>query len=386
MTGFVRLLGRVGGSLIWLALLCMGLLYIAVGALGVSEITRNYGDQAIFILHEVSALDVAHDERHSEIERKRELLTKVENSLDAAVGELLAKHHPEGGSGSAPGPDAEEEWGRRLDKVAQLRSKQAEMQTDLENSFQALRTNWVNEIPAETNSATGHTLTATEVESVAGITSSLRRLGYGPLFSLPGEILTLVLALSMGALGSALQITKSMLNDDQVRSASYYVVRPFQGMITALVVFVLLKAGQLTISAGGNAGLNNYFVAFVGIVSGVMSLEAYRMIEKAGANFIKSQDEEPRWAFTLKAALAQDGLESDVLADGIGVPRDVMKNWLTEKLPVPAEQQKLIAAWLHRSQRDLFSSLPPDDAAVPPAVEAAALAAPTGLAAPSGAA
>src|ERR1700761_9092171 len=87
MAGFVRLLGRVGGSLIWLALLCMGLLYVAVGALGVSEITRNYGDQAVFILHEVSALDVAHDERHSEIDRKRELLTKVESSLDAAVGE-----------------------------------------------------------------------------------------------------------------------------------------------------------------------------------------------------------------------------------------------------------------------------------------------------------
>lgn len=197
------------------------------------------------------------------------------------------------------------------------------------------------------------------IDLAASTASTLQKMGYGTLFSLPAEILTLLLALSMGALGSTLHITKLLLDGDDGKGTSFFLIRPFQGMITSLVVFVLLKAGQLTISAGVSDNLNIFFVSFAGISSGLLAEEAYRMIKKAGAGIIKADDGESRWAFRLSAAMDQTMTESKTLANGIGSTPAELRSWLDESQPVPPLQQKLIASWLHIPERDLFTSQPP---------------------------
>ena len=232
-----------------------------------------------------------------------------------------------------------------------------------------LAEDWIGNIHLLPNDANGRVVNQGDVAVAANAAAALRHLGYDRLFMLPREILGLVLALVMGALGSTLHVTKTMIEDKNEIRPSYYLVRPFQGMVTALVVFILLKAGQLSISSGSSQELNTFFVAFAGVVSGLMVTEAYQMIRKAAATIIPPEDDEPRWAFKLADALRDQAAAADDLAAGIGASPAEVQAWIDEKRPVPAGQQRLIAAWLHRPRRSLFTSLSPDDDAPPAAAE-----------------
>ena len=172
-------------------------------------------------------------------------------------------------------------------------------------------------------------------------------------------------------------MTKVLLEDTEPPPNAWYLFRPCQGVLMALVVFVLLKAGQLTVGAGDTDTLNPYFVAFVGTVSGLLSPDAYRMIQRAGATLIpKGDDLSDRWAFGLAQAMAAAGVDAATLAAGIGVTEAEMKQWVAEKTPVPAREQGLIAAWLHADTRQLFTADAPRQSPEAAAAIAAAAAVP----------
>ncbi|HYC64134.1 MAG TPA: hypothetical protein VEC14_05325, partial [Reyranellaceae bacterium] len=85
--------------------------------------------------------------------------------------------------------------------------------------------------------------------------------------TLPGSVLTLLLALSMGALGSTLFVTGEFFGVGASRPFAWFLFRPFLGMITALAVFVVFKAGQLTMAGGAPSSnseidLNPFLVSF----------------------------------------------------------------------------------------------------------------------------
>ena len=66
--------------------------------------------------------------------------------------------------------------------------------------------------------------------------------------TMPSQLLTLMLTLSMGALGSLILITLDYFRTGTEKPISWYVFRPLLGMVTAVAMFILAKAGQLTIS------------------------------------------------------------------------------------------------------------------------------------------
>jgi hypothetical protein len=65
-------------------------------------------------------------------------------------------------------------------------------------------------------------------------------------------------------------------------------------MVTALVIFVLLKAGQRTISAGGNAGLNNFFPAVCSENLPVSGIEA---MAQACRSWDRMWEQCVRWSY-----------------------------------------------------------------------------------------
>ena len=135
-----------------------------------------------------------------------------------------------------------------------------------------------------------------EIKSFLGELSWVKALGYEihypfvfSMATMPRQLLTLILTLSMGALGSVIFLTLAYFRDQGEIAFSWYLFRPFLGMVTAFAVFVLAKAGQLTISSGSNVDvlsedLSPYFISFLAIVSGLLSEQAIRRIRGVGDN------------------------------------------------------------------------------------------------------
>ena len=111
------------------------------------------------------------------------------------------------------------------------------------------------------------------------------------LLVLPNQLLTLILTLSMGLLGSVIHMTREYFFSQALRRSNwYFLFRPFLGMFMALTVYVFFMAGQFTIAGSQDlsqdkGNLNAFIISFLAIISGLLSEEAYTRIYKAGVAF-----------------------------------------------------------------------------------------------------
>lgn len=189
--------------------------------------------------------------------------------------------------------------------------------------------------------------------------------GYSLLATMPTQLLTLLLTMAMGALGSMLYITTDYFRSEFERTFSWYVFRPVLGMVTAIAVFVLFKGGQLTISDAGasqalSEGLNPFFISFLGIISGLLSEQAIQRIRSAGTSvFSSSAEDRERWAVSVGTEMQAQSLTTDNLATYLRASKDTIDGWIAQKEPVPPTAQQLISALLRRPVRELFSDLGP---------------------------
>lgn len=365
-------------ALAWLLLLYVGLTYLAVGTISVSQINSRFGDQAGYIFHMADIADQQRKVRGAQMKQADEEAHQTERRRDAALVELTAQAQRLGVAVPALrtalddpkaavrlrdfGVTADDETCRvwdglvadyyRQSLINDLAIKRRDaLLAELSGGFAKLAGNQV--IDGKVLGGISQSLFQTATSTAAG----LRKFGYAWLFSIPNEVLTLVLALVLGALGSTLHMTKVLIDGSEAPSVTWFVFRPCQGVLMALVVFVVLKAGQLTVGAADTDTLNPYFVAFVGTVSGLLSPDAYRLVQRAGAAIIPpGSDEGDRWAFGLAGGMAAAGVDAPTLADGIGAQPEELNAWMQESTPVPAQQQALIAAWLHADPRQLFTA------------------------------
>jgi hypothetical protein len=184
---------------------------------------------------------------------------------------------------------------------------------------------------------------------------------------MPRWMLTLIVTLAMGALGSLLHVTKSFLDcrtseagggKHEYLPLSWFVLRPLLGVVTAFAVFVFLQAG-LALTDGtltqGSDSLNPFFIAFVATLSGLMSWQAIESMERWGARFL-GEESIQRWAYGLKGAFAikPDKTEAE-LARFLKVEDEQIKRWMDERQPVPQSLQDSITAWFGIDRRHLFS-------------------------------
>ena len=186
--------------------------------------------------------------------------------------------------------------------------------------------------------------------------------------TMPSQLLILLLTLSMGALGSLLYITQDYFYSDKERSFSWYFFRPFLGMVTAFSIFILAKAGQITISdvtvsEGILENLNPFFISFLAIISGLLSEQAIEKIRRSALPFFQpnaeSTDEEKRWAVGLRSAMKAQNRSAKDLVPYVDVPLEKIEEWISEKSPVSDEIQRIVASWLNIPVRQIFTDLPP---------------------------
>jgi hypothetical protein len=184
----------------------------------------------------------------------------------------------------------------------------------------------------------------------------------------PPDILTLGLVILMGVLGSALQMTHALFKRNRVERAGAYFLRLSVGAITALVIFIVAKAGVPVIAdasrLGGDAPINPYFVSFLAIISGLMSENAILSVQTQGARFF-AQEVPPdplRWArFNLRDAFAKANRNPENVKRLLNADDSQFDAWISGKEAMPGNAQTMIAGVLDMPRRDLFTDLPPDE-------------------------
>lgn len=202
------------------------------------------------------------------------------------------------------------------------------------------------------------------------------------LLDMPREMLTLIVVIVMGALGGTIHLTqlflrhhKSLGSDaPKARTAHddelgfwYFIFRPLLGCITAFAVFILTKAGVLVLSAqpgdSSSGTLSPYFVAFLGIISGLLAQVALLRIQETGTKWFASADalDQPRWAYGLHTVLekgvSEGTMDRDDLAESLGISRNLLQEWEKEDSPISSKYQTLVAAYCRVSPRMLFTDM-----------------------------
>lgn len=195
---------------------------------------------------------------------------------------------------------------------------------------------------------------------------AMKKFHFDFLATMPGQLLTLMLTLSMGALGSIIYLTRALFDASVERDFTWYFFRPFLGMIMAMAIFVLVKAGQLTISSSGGtddlSGLSPFFLSFVAIISGLLSEQAYQKIYLAGQNFLGvAEADTERWALNLVTAIQSRGRQPSELLLFLSATETELNDWISAAKPVPQQQQNIISAWLDMPSREIFSDQPPHE-------------------------
>ncbi|MGS4948107.1 hypothetical protein ACVDG3_21795 [Meridianimarinicoccus sp. RP-17] len=177
---------------------------------------------------------------------------------------------------------------------------------------------------------------------------------------LPREILVMLLTMVMGMLGSVVTMTWSFVRRDSGLTVRRFLILPAVGALSAFIVLIFAKAGQISLTSGDSADvLNPYFLSFLGIISGLLSERAYARIAQIGENFFAVDDDRPRWGVRIEAAMAEEGVDATQLADYLKIAPNAAEDVLSGRLQATPLQQLVIATALRRPQRELFTDIAP---------------------------
>ncbi len=139
---------------------------------------------------------------------------------------------------------------------------------------------------------------------------------------------------------------------------SWYVFRPFFGAVIAFAIYLIYKAGQLALGAGGTPSLrsevNIPILSVFALFSGLLAWQTLEMIEAKGLAWLKSSQRKDLYATGLERALRDTGQSTSECAAQVGRSLGQIERWIAGADRVTPEMQDRIATWLDRSINDLF--------------------------------
>ncbi|MDQ0511986.1 hypothetical protein [Ancylobacter amanitiformis] len=198
----------------------------------------------------------------------------------------------------------------------------------------------------------------------------------------PPDYLAAWLLLFGGAMGAMLKILFWHIMPARTIKWSDLFIEPAQGMVCAVLLFILFRSGLMVISGGGSSSetstLSPFFVAFVAIGAGLMSDQVIFAASRAAGSLIggASIRQTPRWAVGLAARLKPnaEGMAVHDLARRLVVSDDRVAAWSALRSPVEGEYQDKIALVLGVPPHLLFTDLSPrvEEREAPPAPPSAA--------------
>jgi hypothetical protein len=126
---------------------------------------------------------------------------------------------------------------------------------------------------------------------IASFKNSLGGIPYF-LLQIPTIILTLLVTVATGGLGSVVAFTRKFLRSDTETGTGRLFVNVSEGVAAAFAIFFLAGAGMLMLTQGaagtkGSVELSPYLVAFIAFISGFMAEDAFYRIQIAGRNLFR---------------------------------------------------------------------------------------------------
>ncbi len=112
------------------------------------------------------------------------------------------------------------------------------------------------------------------------------------VWALPTSMLSIFLALSMGGLGSLIFVTIEYLNCNPKECAGtdigMYFFRPILGSLMALVMYIVVKSGQISFFGEDVTELSPFLLSFLGVASGLASESLYEKLSESIEAKVKS--------------------------------------------------------------------------------------------------
>lgn len=198
--------------------------------------------------------------------------------------------------------------------------------------------------------------------------SNSNLVGFSYFLDASDQQLIFSLTLIMGALGSLLYITRDYLVGKNKRNFSWYLFRPVLGMVTALAVYILAIAGQITISEGemtggtGGGQLNPYFICFLAIIAGLLSEQAIERIRLMGRTVLKidtGEGDRDRWGVRLGEVVDEKKQNINDLMPFVDAKYEEVEKWVAGTEKVPYAEQRVIASWLGIHRSCIFTDIEP---------------------------
>ena len=114
------------------------------------------------------------------------------------------------------------------------------------------------------------------------------------LVQIPTIILTMVVTIAAGGLGSVVSFTRNFLFTDTPAGLRRLIVSVGEGVAAAVAIFFLAGAGLLMLTNAGSGGasgaeISPYMVAFIAFVSGFMAEDAFKSIQRAGRSLFQER-------------------------------------------------------------------------------------------------
>ncbi|MGI9420391.1 MAG: hypothetical protein ACR2RA_21430 [Geminicoccaceae bacterium] len=194
------------------------------------------------------------------------------------------------------------------------------------------------------------------------------------LATLTTPSITTIYVLVIGAIGSLIYITKyqlklvvdgHMLRTRPPMPLPWFLFRPIFGVVVALALYFLIRAGQLALGSGTDeevgTTLNIPVLSVLALFAGILSWQALAMIETRGSVWFKEQSREPLWATGLSNALRTREKSIAECAQQIGRTQEQVGRWLSFKDKVPIELQDRISTWIDMRIDELFGEFKPSE-------------------------
>lgn len=160
----------------------------------------------------------------------------------------------------------------------------------LEVSLQDLRKK-----QASIHTSKGASIEDTVIYQLVGALAFLHDIPFGRhLLSMPSSLLTLIITIVMGLLGTVLLLTTDLVQR-QPHTLAWYIFRPMLGVVAAFAMFMVIQAGVLVVQpvASGerllSGDLNPYVLALIGIAAGLMSEVAVERIRQISGGVLRGE-------------------------------------------------------------------------------------------------
>jgi hypothetical protein len=181
----------------------------------------------------------------------------------------------------------------------------------------------------------------------------------------PNDFLALALVCVAGILGALLRIVFASYVSGKDPTARSIVISPILGLICALVVYNLFRAGFIVITdqaqSDQTAVLSPFVIALLAMAAGLLSERTVAFFRKTSDSWLGSVEgsQTARWAVNLQREMDAQSTTAEKLAERLDVSAAKLKEWAQEKEPVPVEKQRDISLALNVPARRIFTDLSP---------------------------